>query len=131
MAASTDNSFNTDVSVRWRWVSGVGLVCGAVVVINEFGKTWWHCSNAIRAIQRKEPMESGWVRPQVFETSRFNERMSQSEGLIIFGWRGSDARISIWPRSAVIKLRTVVVMLMMSEPPTADQKLDTVKPLTK
>ena len=27
IAASTGNSFKTEVSVRWRWVSGAGLLC--------------------------------------------------------------------------------------------------------
>jgi hypothetical protein len=36
-AASTGSSLITAVKVRWRCVSGIGLLCGAVGIIRELG----------------------------------------------------------------------------------------------
>jgi len=42
-AASTGSSLITDVKVRWRWVSGIGLLCGAVGAIRELTRIIHEC----------------------------------------------------------------------------------------
>ena len=83
-AASTGNSLSTDVKVRWRCVSGIGLLCGAVGVIRELTRIIDECRH--EATETKASRGFSQVRP----TQEYLQSVEEAEREKPRRSRGSD-----------------------------------------